>query len=95
MNGRLFQENESGGFADLCFLEWRKRRAERGATAAIVFRPNATTMRFDNGSGDGESEAHSMGFGRVELIEQMFQSIYGNSRAGIDDLELDLAMART
>ena len=77
MNGKLLPENESGGLADPGLLERRKRRAERGSAAAVVFGLDPATVRLDDGAGDGKTEAHSMRLGRVERVEQMFQSFYG------------------
>ena len=42
----------------------------------IVLRVNATTMRFHDGTGDGESQVHAMGFRRIERIQQVLKPLH-------------------
>ena len=57
----------------MCGLLRRQGKIEGGARALLVgSRPEASTMRFDYGTADGEAHSHTVRLGRVKSVEEAF-----------------------
>src|ERR1700686_5088467 len=50
-------------------------KSKRGAGPVIRFTPQTTAMLFDDGTADGESDAHSTALGRVEGLKELVQDV--------------------
>src|SRR5882724_9725524 len=50
-------------------------KSERGAGSLIRFTPQTTTMLFDDGTADGESDAHATALGGVEGLKDLVHDV--------------------
>src|ERR1700754_4853518 len=54
----------------------KQREAEaRAAEGGLVVRPDLSTMRFDDGSGNGKSHAHAAVVGREKTLKELREMI--------------------
>src|SRR6267142_1339881 len=58
-------------------------KSERGAGPVIRFTPQTTTMLFDDGTADGQSDAHSTALGRVEGLKELVHDVGLEANADI------------
>src|SRR5271156_2635746 len=61
----------------------RQNELDSGPVSYIGHSPDATPVKFDDRTADGESHAHAAGFGSVESIEQPIGAIRGEPHTGI------------
>src|ERR1700681_3302891 len=50
-------------------------KGKRGAAPVIRFTPQTTTMLFDDGTADGESDAHATALGGVEGLKDLVHDV--------------------
>src|SRR5258708_9200955 len=61
----------------------RHRELKAGAAGHVRARPQSAAVRFDDRTADGQAQAHALGLGGVERLEQAVQTLRIQSRAGI------------
>src|SRR5438477_8140357 len=58
-------------------------KGKRRAGPVIRFAPQTTTMLFDDGTADGQSDAHSIALGRVEGLKELVHDVGLEANADI------------
>src|SRR5467141_1483454 len=58
-------------------------KGKRGAGPVIRFAPQTTTMLFDDGTADGQSDAHSTALGRVKGLKELVHDVGLEANADI------------
>src|SRR6266481_6064044 len=61
----------------------RYRELKYGAAGHVRARPQSATVRFDDRTADGQAQAHALGLGGVERLEQAVQTLRIHSRTAI------------
>src|SRR6266566_1794128 len=75
-------------------LDFRgKREIKACATRTVVFSPQATAMRFKDGTADAKSHAGAMELGGKEGIKDLVRLLWRKSHAGIADRHQNLRSA--
>src|SRR5437868_7406046 len=75
----------------VCGLGDGKGEAEQGSAAGIVRGPQRAAVRLDQLAADRQADAQAAGLGRIERLEDPLQVAFGDARAAVPDLHLDLA----
>src|SRR5438270_922883 len=72
-----------------------EREIKACATRTVVFSPQATAMRFNDGTADAKSHAGAMELGGKEGIKDLVRLLRGKSHAGIADRHQNLLVFRS
>src|SRR6266481_6184201 len=62
-------------------------KSKRGAGPVIRFTPQTTTVLFDDGTADGQSDAHSTALGGVEGLKELVHDVGLEANADVLDRE--------